>query len=63
MGDLLFSISRFEEAKTYYKEAITHSKTALKIYPNSANIYIRLGSLLARKQEISLQPLPIIKLL
>jgi len=53
MGDLLFSISRFEEAKTYYKEAITHSKTALKIYPNSANIYIRLGYYFKKTGDIT----------
>ena len=40
------------EAKTYYKEAITHYKTAIKIAPNFAKAYNNLGYALGEKGDI-----------
>ena len=43
IGKILSGISRFEEAKIYYKAAIAHYKTAIKINPNDASAYTNLG--------------------
>jgi len=43
IGRILSGISRFEEAKIYYKAAIAHYKTAIEINPNDASAYTNLG--------------------
>ena len=43
IGKILSGISRFEEAKIYYKAAIAHHRTTIKINPNDARAYTKLA--------------------